>query len=110
MDENVINFIKSKDLILINIHEIMKNSGNYKKFFPFDGKRFGHFNEAGYELVSKEIEKYLINKQSYLIAKKPSKQTNLKIDIVSLNPALFNISKFAFDEKGSRTPFKLLDF
>lgn len=62
MDENVINFIKSKDLILINIHEIMKNSGNYKKFFPFDGKRFGHFNEAGYELVSKEIEKYLINK------------------------------------------------
>ncbi len=61
MDEKIINFIKSKDLILINIHEIMKNSGNYKKYFPFNGRRFGHFNEAGYELVAKEIEKYLIN-------------------------------------------------
>lgn len=61
MDKNVIDFIKSKDLILINIHEIMKNSENYKKYFPFEGRRFGHFNEVGYELVAKEIEKYLIN-------------------------------------------------
>lgn len=60
MDKNVLNYIKSKDLILINIHEIMKNSGNHKKYFPFDGRRFGHYNEAGYELVAKEIEKYLI--------------------------------------------------
>ena len=60
LNENVISLVKSKDLILINIHEIMKNSRNYKKYFPFDGSRFGHFNEAGYELVAKEIEKYLI--------------------------------------------------
>ena len=76
MDKNVLNYIKSKDLILINIHEIMKNSGNHKKYFPFDGRRFGHYNEAGYELVAKEIEKYLIEDQSYLLNCKKTLKTN----------------------------------
>ena len=42
---------------------------------------------------------------SYLIAKKPSKHMNLKTELISEKPALFNISIFPCVEKGSKTVF-----
>ena len=46
----------------------------------------------------------------YLIASHPSKQQYLKTVKISLKPDLLSILKFALLLKGSRIPFKDLDF
>lgn len=58
-DQNVIDYIKSKNISLINIYELMKKEDDYSKYFPFQGKRFGHYNGLGYKVVSDQIEKQI---------------------------------------------------
>ena len=54
------NIIEKNQIKFLNIHEVVfKNLKNPKSLFPFDNN--GHYNERGYELVSKAIFKFIIN-------------------------------------------------